>query len=211
VVFIRRVRTASAATAVQIAEYVDGRQRIVQHVGSAHSQAELGVLLARARQLLEPSGREVLDLGVEPLPVVTPLLSSPAAQPELFTAAEQAHRAGDPRPVRASAARVLSTNARVPFEALAALYSSLGFDAVDDEVSGDLVIARVVEPTSLLDTARVLTGLGRTPASDATMNRTLTRAVATSDAGSAAGEVAGSVAPAGSYRDRTAALCFSHA
>ncbi len=47
---------------MQIAEYVDGRQRIVQHVGSAHSEAELGVLLARAQQLLEPSGQEVLDL-----------------------------------------------------------------------------------------------------------------------------------------------------
>ena len=41
----------------------------------------------------------------------------------------------------------------------------------------DLVIARVVEPTSLLDTARVLTDLGRAPASYATMKRTLTRAV----------------------------------
>jgi chemotaxis protein histidine kinase CheA len=56
VVFIRRVRTASGATAVQIDEYVGGRQRIVKHVGSAHSQAELGVLLARARALLEASG-----------------------------------------------------------------------------------------------------------------------------------------------------------
>jgi hypothetical protein len=95
-VFIRRVRTASGATAVQIAEYLGGRQRIVQHVGSAHSEAELGVVLARARQLLEPSGQEVLDLGVEPLPVVTPLLSSPAAQPELFTPAEEAHRSAIP-------------------------------------------------------------------------------------------------------------------
>ena len=33
------------------------------------------------------------------------------------------------------------------------------------QVFRDLVIARVVEPTSLLDTARVLTDLGRTPAS----------------------------------------------
>ncbi len=73
------------------------------------------------------------------------------------------------------------------------------------------MIARAVEPTSLLDTARVLTDLGRTPASYATMKRTLTRAVATSDTGSAAGEVAGSVGSAGSYRDRIAALCFSHA
>ena len=33
-VFIRRVRTASGATAVQIAEYRDGRKRIVKHVGN---------------------------------------------------------------------------------------------------------------------------------------------------------------------------------
>ncbi len=62
--FIRRVRTGSGATAVQIAEYVGGRQRIVAHVGSAHTEAELGVLLARARTLLEPPGQGVLALDV---------------------------------------------------------------------------------------------------------------------------------------------------
>ena len=40
------------------------------------------------------------------------------------------------------------------------MYSSLGFDAVGDEVFRDLVLARVVELTSLLDAARVLTDLG---------------------------------------------------
>ena len=49
--FMRRVRTASGATAVQIAEYADGRQQIVKHVGSAHTEAQLGVLLQRAREL----------------------------------------------------------------------------------------------------------------------------------------------------------------
>ena len=37
---------------MQIAQYVGGRQRIVKHVGSAHTEAELGVLLAKARELL---------------------------------------------------------------------------------------------------------------------------------------------------------------
>jgi hypothetical protein len=214
VVFIRRVRTASGATAVQIAEYVGGRQRIVEHVGSAHSEAELGVLLARARVLLEPCGQVALDLGVEPRPVVTPLLAAPPAQSELFAAVDGAGEAGL---VRASAARVVSTDARVLFEALAGVYSSLGFDAVGDEVFRDLVIARVVEPSSLLDTARVLTDLGRAPVSYATMKRTLTRAVATGggtgastgvDPGAAAGEAA---VERGSYRDQVAALCFTHA
>ena len=66
VVFVRRVRTAPGATAVQIAEHVDGRQRIVTHAGSAHSQAALGFLLARARQLLQPTGQDASDLGLEP-------------------------------------------------------------------------------------------------------------------------------------------------
>ncbi len=33
--WVRRVRTASGATAVQIAESVGGRRRIVRHIGSA--------------------------------------------------------------------------------------------------------------------------------------------------------------------------------
>ena len=60
--FIRRVSTASGATAVQIAQYVGGRQRIVKHVGSAHTEAELGVLLAKARELLGDPAQGVLDL-----------------------------------------------------------------------------------------------------------------------------------------------------
>ena len=39
--WVRRVRTASGATAVQIAESVGGRRRIVRHVGSARDEAEL--------------------------------------------------------------------------------------------------------------------------------------------------------------------------
>lgn len=42
----------------------------------------------------------------------------------------------------------------------------------------DLVVARVVEPTSLLDAGRVLRDLGQAPASCATMKRTLGRAAA---------------------------------
>jgi len=68
VAFIRRVRTASGATAVQIAEYVHGRQRAVEHVGSAHTEAELGVLFERACELLADPAQGVLGLGIEPTP-----------------------------------------------------------------------------------------------------------------------------------------------
>jgi len=55
------------------------------------------------------------------------------------------------------------------------------------------VLARIVEPTSLLDTGRVLSDMGRTPAAYATMKRTLARCTS------------------GKYRDQIASLCFTHA
>ena len=66
--FVRKVKTASGATAVQIAERVGGRDKVLHHLGSAHSDAELAALLSRARDRLHP-GQGELDLSagrVEP-------------------------------------------------------------------------------------------------------------------------------------------------
>ena len=85
---MRRVRTASGATAVQVAEYVDGRRRIVAQLGAAHTEAELGLLLERARGLLEAAGQGELDLGVEARPRragLVPPVDRAAAEPVLFT------------------------------------------------------------------------------------------------------------------------------
>ena len=64
--WIRRVWTASGATAVQIAEYDGGRRKIVAHVGSARTEAELGILLERAREMLADPAQGAFDLGIEP-------------------------------------------------------------------------------------------------------------------------------------------------
>lgn len=155
--------------------------------GEAHTEAELGVLLERARELLADPAQGVLEFAVEAAPRVTPLLR-PAHASGLFD---------DPRPpvgVRDGAGRVVSTDARVLYDALARVYAGLGFDVLGDAVFADLVIARVVEPTSLRDAGRVLTDLGQRPASYATMKRTLARA-----------------GPDGGYRDRVASACFAHA
>ncbi|APX02262.1 IS1634 family transposase [Arthrobacter sp. QXT-31] len=185
--FIRRVRTASGATAVQIAEYVRGRQRIVEHVGSAHTEAELGMLLQRARELLDNPAQGVLELGIEPTPSVKGLVA-PVGDSGLFTVPDAAVSADRDGP-----GRVVGTDSRILFDALAGVFTALGFDGLDDEVFRDLVIARVVEPTSLLDAGRVLRDLGQSAASYATMKRTLGRAAA------------------GKYRDRIATWCFQHA
>ncbi|MFC7579879.1 IS1634 family transposase [Schaalia naturae] len=190
--WIRRVRTASGATAVQIAESVNGRRRIVAHVGSAHTEAELGLLVWRARQLLEDPGQGEFDLGLEPVEPRTRLLGAPRVA-ALFD------EPGSPARERGPAAppRVVGTSSRVLYDALSAVFTDLGFDALGDAVFRDLVIARIVEATSILDTGRVLSDLGARPASEKTMRRTLARA--------AAGE------GPGAYRDKVAELSFAHA
>ena len=169
--FIRRVRTGSGATAVQIAEYANGRQRIVEHVGSAHTEAELGVLLARACELLEDPAQGALDLAVEPSVPVASILAAPA-DAALF----------DPSPVaapgRAGPGKVVGTHSRLLFDALAEVYAGLGFDAVGDAVFRDLVIARIVEPTSKVDSLRVLADLGAEAMSYRTIQRHLGKVVA---------------------------------
>ena len=58
--WIRRVRTASGATAVQIVDKSGGQYRIVEHLGSAHSPGELAALMQVGREKLHP-GQEELD------------------------------------------------------------------------------------------------------------------------------------------------------
>ncbi len=48
-----------------------------------------------------------------------------------------------------AAPRVIGTSSRLLFDVLAEVYSGLGFGAVGDETFRDLVIARIVEPTSI--------------------------------------------------------------
>jgi hypothetical protein len=181
------VRTASGATAVQIAEYDGGRRRIVAHVGSAHTGAELGILLDRAREMLADPAQGSFDLGIEPVAPRARLVTREAV-PALFDVEPPGET-----PAATGPPRVVATDSRLLFQALDGVYGDLGFGALDDEVFRDLVLARVVEPTSILDTGRVLADLGRKAASDKTMRRTLARCA---DRG---------------YRGQIAEMCFAHA
>jgi hypothetical protein len=172
---------------VQIAESVGGRRRILAHLGSAHTEAELGLLVERARELLGDADQGQLDLGIEPTSVKARLVT-PQTGAGLFSQADRpAARA------RVAAPQVVGTASRLLFDVLAEVYTALGFGVVGDDTFRDLVIARIVEPTSILDTGRVLTDLGRAPASERTMRRTLARCIGRG------------------YRDQIAAACFAHA
>lgn len=48
--YVRKVPTASGATGVQIARKFRGKREIVEHIGSAHTPAELAALVAIAKQ-----------------------------------------------------------------------------------------------------------------------------------------------------------------
>jgi len=61
--FLRKVTTASGATAVQIVEKIDRQNRVIEHLGSAHSDTELKVLLEVGRRKLN-GGQDELDLGL---------------------------------------------------------------------------------------------------------------------------------------------------
>ncbi|MFY1599669.1 hypothetical protein [Micromonospora sp. WMMD737] len=50
--FVRKVRTASGAVAVQVMRKSGRRDELVEHLGSAHTDVELGILLERARHLV---------------------------------------------------------------------------------------------------------------------------------------------------------------
>ena len=171
---------------MQIAESVAGRRRIVRHVGSARDEAELGLLMGEARCLLEDDRQGVLDLGITPQARRAAMVPAPG-QPALLGG----EPAPGPRPA-VPRARTLKTASGLLYDVLARVHADLGFDALGDEVFRDLVIARVVEPTSLLDADRVLAEMGRVSASLSTRKRTLRRCFD------------------GNYRDRLAELCFTH-
>ena len=60
--YIRTVKTSSGATAVQIVYSFHRGSRQIEHIGSAHDDAELELLKAVARQRLA-AGQGVLELG----------------------------------------------------------------------------------------------------------------------------------------------------
>ena len=116
----------------------------MEHIGSAHTQAELELLKAAARQKLA-AGQGELDLGLSGL----------------------APRQGGPLPITSSRMGHL-------WDALEHAYRVLGFEAAaGDPVFRDLVLARIIEPTSKLDSARVLEEVGVSAPAYRTVTRRL--------------------------------------
>jgi Transposase DDE domain len=147
--YLRTVKTTSGATAVQIVHSSHRGSRDIEHIGSAHDEVELELLKAAARQRLA-AGQGELDLGLE--------ATGPARR----------GAGGGPLPIT-------STRMGVLLDALERAYRVLGFDdaAGGDEVFAELVLARIIEPVSKLDSLRVLEEAGAAAASYRTVTRRL--------------------------------------
>jgi hypothetical protein len=184
-VFVRKVRTASGAVAVQVMRKSGRRDELVEHVGSAHTDAELGVLLERARRIAT-GDQEVLDFEVS---VRTARIGDVAD----WRTGTLRVPAGVPKGAPVASGRTTSTSSRLLYDVIGAIYDWVGFDIVDDPVFRDLVIARIVEPTSKVDSQRVLTDLGADTVSYRTIQRHLAKV------------------NTGGYRDAIATKCFTHA
>lgn len=123
--YIRKVKTKSGATAVQVVEKRSGQIVSLKHIGSAHSETQLQALMALAGQQLHQN------------------------QPSLF-----------PEASKALAIKLRHSVSRLLFRVLEGQYQALGFNRLNDPDFTRLCIARMVEPTSKLDSLRVLLDLG---------------------------------------------------
>jgi hypothetical protein len=143
--YVRTVKTSSGATAVQVVWSWRKGSRSIEHLGSAHDEVELAALKAAAAERLA-AGQTELDLGI-------PGHLEPGTLP------------------------ILGSQMTALWDGLCAAYRILGFESVTkgDNVFRDLVLARIIEPSSKIDAERVLGEVGAAPASYATVKRRLRR------------------------------------
>lgn len=138
--YIRTYRR-KGSTYVQVV-FKDGRRisKIV-HLGTAHNQIELDLLLNRAKQsLICPSQQTFFPV--------------PAQKPDLS---------------------LESTASKLLYDLVLKTYIALGFAGLQDVIFQHLVIARIVEPVSKLDSIRVLEELGIRNISKDQIHRSLSK------------------------------------
>lgn len=120
----------------------------LKHVGSAHTDEDLALLRAKAQEIIEGE-QQSLDLGIDVTPAGTGSKQSPLA--------------------------VTGERAGYLIDAITGAYRALGFDAATDHdsVFADLVMARLVQPGSKLDSVETLAEIGVASASYRTIKRRL--------------------------------------
>lgn len=140
VAYVRTYRRKES-TYVQVV-HKDGRRiSKVVHLGTAHNQIELDLLLDKAKKLQVSPNQQTLF----------------------------------PVSVQKSHLSLESTASKLLYDLILKTYSALGFTDLQDLIFQHLVIARIVEPVSKLDSVRVLDELGINNISKDQIHRSLIR------------------------------------
>ena len=125
---IRKTRTGSGATAVQVVRYEGRRRIVVKHIGSAHDAGTLAMLIAQAQSYAETH----------------------RTQPSLFTCSDQPSTLVD-----LSKVQLLCVTHMYARRALLACARLCGLDDLP-VLYRDLALMRIINPTSKLQTIQLL-------------------------------------------------------
>jgi hypothetical protein len=124
---IRKTKTASGATAVQVVQYKSRRVVVIKHVGSAHSPEEAAALVVSAAIWIEQKTR----------------------QGSLFRRASK-------RTLPLATARYLGVTHTFAHSILSSVAERCGFTELGDALLLDLAFMRLIEPTSKLRALKLL-------------------------------------------------------
>jgi hypothetical protein len=152
--FVRKVRAASGAVAVQV---VTRRGRQVERLSPGQGVLDLGdlpVVPARMDEVADWTGEPELPLQ----PAVPTAVGRPVAV-----------AAGGP---------VVGTSADLLWAVLTGAYARLGFDVLGDDGFRAMALARIVEPASKAEVVRVLDEIAASAVSLRTLFRSLARSQA---------------------------------
>lgn len=126
--YIRTTKTASSSTAVQIVKYNKRKKIIVTHIGSARNKQELTALKQTAVAWIEKASRQP---SLFPLNTASNLISLDKCQ-------------------------YLGFRYGLVYESLRKLFTLFKFHLLHNKLLTDLVVARIVQPGSKLQSLKFL-------------------------------------------------------
>lgn len=127
---IRTTKTGSLSTAVQVVRYERGKTVILKHIGSSKIPSEVSRLKEVGREWIESFTHQQSFFGKEP--TFDPLFSK---------------------------YRYLGFRCNFLYETLSRVFKLFGFEILGDKLLLDLVLIRIVEPSSKLRSQKLLSEL----------------------------------------------------
>lgn len=128
---VRKTKTASGATAIQVVRYANRKTIVCVHIGSTHNQAEIDVLKQQARRWIEKATQQTT-------------LFPPTQEQKKETV------------LVLNKTQYLGVRYTFMYELLSKLLHRLSFHTLDNQLLLDLVIMRIIHPASKLESLELL-------------------------------------------------------